>query len=89
MSYDPPAAQKAFREGQNFEFRLIPDTTREMSEAWRAARPPDHQYKDWPRRVTYLVDPETKVAGAWEVKDVRAHAAEVLELLRSKTGGSD
>lgn len=86
MSYDSPAAQKAFREGQNFEFRLIPDTTHEMSEAWQAARPPDHQYKDWPRRITYLVDPDGTIAGAWEVKDVRAHPAEVLELLLSKTG---
>ena len=52
-----------------------------MSEAWGAGRPPDHQYKDWPRRITYLVNPEAKVVGAWEVKDLRAHPAEVLELL--------
>lgn len=58
------------------------DTTHEMSEAWQAARPPDHQYKDWPLRVTYLVSPEAKVVGAWEVKDVRTHPSEVLELLQ-------
>ena len=52
-----------------------------MSEAWGASRPADHQYKDWPRRITYLVNPEAKVVGAWEVKDLRAHPAEVLELL--------
>lgn len=54
-----------------------------------AARPPDHQYKDWPRRITYLVDPQANIVGAWEVKDVRAHAAEVLELLLAKTNPSD
>lgn len=84
MSYDPPAAQKAFREGQNFAFRLIPDTTHEMSEAWGAARPPDHQYKDWPRRITYLVGPDSRVVGAWEVRDLRSHPEEVLELLKSQ-----
>lgn len=83
MSYDTPDAQREFREAQNFEFRLIPDTTHEMSEAWAAAHPADHDFKDWPRRVTYLVGPDSMVVGAWEVKDVRAHPAEVLELLQS------
>ena len=59
-----------------------------MSEAWGAARPADHQYKDWPRRITYLVDPEAKIVAAWEVKDLRAHPAEVLEVLVSKTASS-
>ena len=68
---------------------MIPDTTHEMSEALGAARPPDHQYKDWPRRITYLVDPEGTIAAAWDVKDVRAHAGEVLELLVSRTAASD
>lgn len=53
-----------------------------MSEAWGAARPPDHQYKDWPRRITYLVRPDATIAAAWEVRDVRAHPAEVLESLQ-------
>ena len=85
MSYDTAAAQKAFREGQNFEFRLIADTSREISRVFGAVRPDDHQYKDWPRRLTYLVGPDGTVAGAWEVKDVKAHPDEVLELLRSKS----
>ena len=59
-----------------------------MSQAWEAARPADHQYADWPRRLTYLVDPDATVVGAWEVRDVRAHPDEVLELLRTKVSGS-
>lgn len=59
-----------------------------MSEAWGAARPSDHEYKDWPRRITYLVSPDAAVVGAWEVKDVRGHPAEVLELLLSHAGSS-
>ena len=55
-----------------------------MSEVWGAARPADHQYKDWPRRVSYLVAPDGTIAGAWDVRDVRAHPDEVLELLKSK-----
>ena len=55
-----------------------------MSEAWDAARPADHQFADWPRRISYLVSPDGTIAGAWEVRDVRAHPGEVLELLRSK-----
>ena len=57
-----------------------------MSEAWGAARPPDHQYKDWPRRITYLIGPDATVAAAWEVKDVRAHAGEVLDRLVELAG---
>ena len=85
MSYDDAAAQKAFRDGQNFEFRLIADTDREISRAFGASLPDDHQYKDWPRRITYLIDPGAKVEGAWEVKDVKAHADEVLAVLKSKS----
>ena len=85
MSYDDADAQKAFRDGQNFEFRLIADTGREISRALGASRPDDHQYKDWPRRITYLIDPDATVEGAWEVKDVKSHADEVLATLRSKS----
>ena len=88
MSYDTAAAQKAFREGQDFEFRLIADTGRELSRVFEAVRPDDHQYKDWPRRLTYLVSPDGTVVGAWNVKDVRSHPDEVLELLRSKADNS-
>lgn len=58
-----------------------------MSEAWGVARPPDHQYKDWPRRISYLVGPDAQVVGAWEVKDLRAHPEEVLELLKAHNSG--
>lgn len=83
VSYDTAEAQKAFREGQNFEFRLISDIERSMSRGFEAARPPDHEYAMWPYRVTYLVGPDATIRGAWKVEDLRAHPEEVLEALRS------
>lgn len=57
-----------------------------MGEAYGAARPADHEYAMWPKRVTYLIDPEGVVRAAWEVKDLQAHTGEVLEALQQAAG---
>lgn len=57
-----------------------------MGEAYGAARPVDHDYAAWAKRVTYLIDPEGVVRGAWQVKDLQVHTAEVLEALQQAAG---
>lgn len=48
-----------------------------------AAKAPDEQWPDFPKRVTFLIDPEGKVAKVYEVTDVAAHPDEVLADIRS------
>lgn len=40
-----------------------------------------------PRRVSYLIDPDGKIAQAYDMdgKDLAAHAGEVLEEIRSRS----
>jgi peroxiredoxin len=38
-----------------------------------------------PRRITYLIDPQGRIARAYEVTDVRTHPDEVLADLRAAT----
>ncbi len=54
------------------------DTDRTVGEAYEAKKAADEQYPDFPRRLTYLVDPQGLIARAYAVTDVRAHPDEVL-----------
>lgn len=56
-----------------------------MGTAYGTARPPDHDYAQWPKRITYLIDPDGIVRGAWEVRDLGTHIGEVLEALQAAT----
>jgi peroxiredoxin len=50
--------------------------------AYEVARAPDHDYASLPRRMSYLIDPDGVIGRAYAVKDVTAHAAEVLADMR-------
>ena len=82
VSYDPPEAQRAFAEAQGFPFRLLSDEDRTASGAYGTRRPDDHERAAAPRRFTYMIDPEGRVAKAYVVRDIPAHPDEVLEDLR-------
>jgi peroxiredoxin len=56
---------------------------REIGAAYGTRRADDHEYARWPRRFTYLIDPEGVVAKAYVVRDIPAHPGEVLEDLNS------
>lgn len=57
-----------------------------MGEAYEVARAPDHEYARSARRITYLIDPEGVIRGAYEVKDIEMHPAKVLADLRGILG---
>ena len=55
-----------------------------MGRAYGVERGADEQYPDFPKRITYLIDPEGVVAKVYEVKDVAAHSDEVLADIRAR-----
>jgi len=57
---------------------------RAVGRLYGAERGADEQYPDFPKRITYLIDPEGVVAHVYEVTDVAAHPDEVLADIRSR-----
>jgi peroxiredoxin Q/BCP len=77
-SFDTPDENKAFADAEAFGFPLLSDVDRSVGTAYEVARPPDHDFAALPRRISYLIAPDGVVAQAYAVKDVAAHADEVL-----------
>jgi peroxiredoxin Q/BCP len=77
-SFDTPADNRAFAEAQSFGFRLLCDTDRSVGELYGVVRDPTEQSPDYPRRMTFLIDPSGRVANIYEVRDTEAHPGEVL-----------
>lgn len=49
-----------------------------MGAAYQVQRGADDQYADYPKRYSYLIDPDGVIARSYDVTDVAGHAAEVL-----------
>jgi peroxiredoxin Q/BCP len=77
-SFDTPADNKAFAEAQSFGFELLSDVDRRVGEAYEVVRPEQDRYRDFPRRVSYLIDPAGVIRRAYTVADVAGHADQVL-----------
>jgi peroxiredoxin Q/BCP len=77
-SFDTPADNEAFADAQNFGFSLLSDVDRQVGEAYQVVRPEQERYRDFPRRVSYLIDPAGIIRRAYTVADVAGHAAQVL-----------
>jgi peroxiredoxin Q/BCP len=78
VSFDTVDENAAFAEKFSFPFLLLSDPGREIGLAYHAADRPDQEHA---RRITYVVDPEGRIAHALEQVDVRTHAADVARLL--------
>lgn len=83
MSFDTPEDNAAFAEAQDFPFLLLSDTDHSVTEAYGALRPLDDPYANWPRRLSYIIDPTGTVRAAYEVQDVASHPQELLDELRA------
>ena len=75
-----------FAEEHDFPFSLLCDVDRAVGRAYGAERPADEPYPDFPKRITYLIDPTGTVAKAYEVTDPGGHPAEVLADLTGLVG---
>lgn len=58
------------------------DIDRGIGRAYGVARGPDEQYPDFPKRMTFLINPDGLIVKIYEVADAGAHPEVVLEELR-------
>ena len=81
-SFDSVEEQRAFAEAEEFGYTLISDPDKAVGRLYHAEREPGEDYYDWgvPRRITYLIDPEGRIAAAYDLtgQDLDSHAAQVL-----------
>lgn len=77
-SYDTPAENLAFAQAQQFPFRLLSDTDHAVAAAYDATRDADDKFAGFPRRYSYLIDPDGMIARAYDVTDVAHHADQVI-----------
>lgn len=82
-SFDTPAENLAFAEAQNFPFRLLSDVDRAVGTMYEVARAPDEQYPEYPKRHSYLIDPDGRIHRRYEVTDVASHATDVISDLEA------
>jgi peroxiredoxin Q/BCP len=82
VSFDPPEANKAFKDGQSFPFDLLSDEDHAVATAYEAMRPPDDPRVNYANRVSYLIDPAGMIRRGYEVTDPAGHADVVLADLR-------
>ena len=91
-SFDTTAENLAFSDAQEFPFRLLSDTDRAVGRAYEVTRSAGEQYAQYPRRYSYLIDPEGVIRRSYDVVDVAGHAAVVLadiSVLRASAPGGD
>ena len=88
-SFDSVADQEKFAEAEGFPYRLLSDPDKTMGAAYDAVRQEGEKYFEAgiPRRISYLIDPEGKIAKAYDVEsdglDLAGHAEAVLADIRA------
>ncbi len=75
VSFDDPKSNAEFVKQNNFPFRLLSDSSKELAVAVGAA---DSTSRMWARRVSFLVGPDGKVLKAYADVVPAKHAGEVL-----------
>ena len=84
MSFDSQAKNRAFREKNAFPFDLLCDEDRSVSMRYGAAKKPGQWFA---RRISYLIDPEGRIARVYEKVRPGKHPDEVLAAL-DELGGT-
>jgi len=77
-SFDTPEENLAFAEAQGFPYRLLSDVDRTVGQTYGVVRPAGDDYADYPLRHAYLINPDGVIYRSYDVKDVTAHASEVI-----------
>jgi peroxiredoxin Q/BCP len=81
ISFDTPAENRAWAQAQGFDFRLLSDRDHAVGRTYEVEREVDDQYRPFPLRVSYLVDPDGIIRKTFAVSGVADHASEVLATL--------
>lgn len=89
VSFDSVADQKKFADKEGFPYPLLSDSDKTMGAAYDAVRQEGEKYFEAgiPRRISYLIDPDGKIAQAYDVEgdglDLASHAEAVLADIRA------
>lgn len=67
---------------------MLSDVDRKVGELYETKRGADDRSPEFARRLTYLIDPEGRIAKAYKVTDIAAHPEQVLEDFRTLTSGA-
>lgn len=78
ISFDAPEDNAAFRSKFDFPFDLLSDQDRSVGAAYDVLRPTDDPFAHYPKRISYLIDPDGTIAKSYDVGDPAGHGAEVL-----------
>jgi peroxiredoxin Q/BCP len=78
ISFDPPAASRAFAEKFQFNFPLLCDTERTTGMLYGACDDPQAEYA---RRISYLIDAAGRIEQVFPKVDARTHPATLLASL--------
>jgi peroxiredoxin Q/BCP len=87
ISFDTPASNRDFKEKFDFPFTLLSDIDTSVGQTYGAQRDPGEQYADYPRRISYLIDPDGVIRRTYEVTDPAGHAEVVLADVAELGGG--
>jgi peroxiredoxin Q/BCP len=82
VSLDTPESHKAFCTKDSLTFKLLADPGKKVVEEYGVpvkSFGPVH----YAERDTFLISPQGKIVKEWEVKDIQAHSAEVLDAIKS------
>ncbi|MEA3020660.1 MAG: thioredoxin-dependent peroxiredoxin [Actinomycetota bacterium] len=77
-SFDSVEDNKVFADAQSFGFHLLSDADRSVGASYEVLRDADDSASDYPKRISYLIDPGGVIRRSYEVTDVDAHADDVL-----------
>ena len=78
---------RGFAEKYGFPFRLLSDVDRKVGELYETKREGD-DHPEFARRLTYLIDPDGRIAKAYKVTDIAPHPGQILEDYRRLTAGA-
>ena len=85
ISFDAPKANKAFAEKYDFPFTLLSDVDKTVGERYETKRGRLNPAAGFAKRMSFLIDPDGRIAKVYEVSDTAGHAAQVLADLPSPT----
>lgn len=79
VSYDSPAQQKAFKEKYHLPFTLLSDSDKEVAKKYGAYAGPLNEL--YPRRMTFIIDPQQKIKKILPTVNIYTHTQSVLDAL--------
>lgn len=84
-SFDSVEDNRSFLKENNFEFPLL-SATREDGARWEVLRAEDDEWGAYPKRISYLIDPNGVIVKSYKVGEPSQHPHEVLADLRVLRG---